>query len=318
MQGDIGHPVPRRRLLAADRGGNRIDELLDRRHVGLVPVPFHGPPAGLGFLRHRAHQFDLEQRATQRHVLVHAELHELLHAVDLGRAAHVVQQHVGLVGLGLDQRRREVGAGDRQHVALPGAAECGQLLDEVGLQRLAVGIIRRDEEPFLAEALHQLAGDGGGVHRRGVAGAERVPLAILAGDRVGVPARDDVEHLLVAGHAHDRVGDAGVHVAHDDVDVVALDQLVGLLHAGTGIVGAVLDEELDGPAENAALLVHLLDRPLGALDLADRQGGQAAGDRIDEADLHGRLTARLDNEGAGELQAAHRRGSGQELAARRG
>src|SRR6185312_3329832 len=87
------------------------------------------------------------------------------------------------------------------------------------------------------------------------------------------------------------------------VDLVALDQLVRLLHAGAGVVGAVLDKELDLAAQDAALLVELLDRPLGALDLGDREGRQAAGDWVDETDLHRRLAARLDDEGTGELRA---------------
>ena len=70
-----------------------------------------------------------------------------------------------------------------------------------------------------------------------------------------------------------------------DVDVVAIDQLVGLLHAGADVVGRILDQQLDLAAENAALLVDLGFGIFGAVDLALRQRRQDAGQRIDHADL---------------------------------
>src|SRR5258707_3324337 len=42
------------------------------------------------------------------HFLLHAELGELLHAVDLREPAHIVEQHVRLVALGLDQGGGEI------------------------------------------------------------------------------------------------------------------------------------------------------------------------------------------------------------------
>ena len=48
------------------------------------------------------------------------------------------------------------------------------------------------------------------------------------------------------------------------LDLVALDQLARLLHAGADVVGRILDQQLDLAAEDAALGVDLLDRELGA------------------------------------------------------
>ena len=59
----------------------------------------------------------------------------------------------------------------------------------------------------------------------------------------------DVKDFLLGGHLRHRIGDAGVDVAEDGVDVVAVDQLSRLLHAGADVVGRVLNQELepDGP-----------------------------------------------------------------------
>ncbi len=282
---------------AVDEGSNLLD-------VRLLPPPLHAPPAGLRFLGHGLDALHFEQRATERHLLGHAELHELLHAIDLRQAAHVVEQHLRLVRLGLDQGGGKLGAGDWQHVAFKLAAQRLQVADEVVLQRAAVGVVRRDEEPALAEALHQFAGDRGGVHRGGVADAVGVPLAVGAGDRVGVAAGHDVQHLLLGGDGHHGVGDTGVHVAQDGVDIVALDQLAGFLDAGAGVVGGVFYQQLNRPAEDAALLVQILDGPFGAFDLAGGEGGQAAGDRIDHADPDRGFATSLDDERRGQLQCA--------------
>src|SRR6185312_4018941 len=82
----------RRRVL----GGGAIiaDERHDLGHIGLVPPPFHRPPSLLRIWRTGLYAFEFEQRAAERHILLHAELSELLHAVDLRQPAHVVEEHV--------------------------------------------------------------------------------------------------------------------------------------------------------------------------------------------------------------------------------
>ena len=72
----------------------------------------------------------------------------------------------------------------------------------------------------------------------------------------------------------------------------------------TGL-GAVFDQQFDGATEDTAGLVDMFDGPLGGLYLGHGEGGKAAGDRIDEADFDRGFAARLDDEGAGDLQPAN-------------
>ena len=117
-----------------------------------------------------------------------------------------------------------------------------------------------------------------------------------------------MEHFLLVGHLRHRVGDAGIDVADDDVDLVAVDQLSRLLHAGADVVRRILDQELDLAAENAALLVDFGLGVFGAVDLALRQRRQHAGQRIDHADLDRLIAERLDDERcADDLTGAERK-----------
>src|SRR6185312_13242921 len=94
--------MPRRRRLAGALLDGGI-ELLDMGHARLVPPPFHRPPTDARLIRNRAQAFQFEQRAADRHLLVEAELDELLEAVDLILAAHDVDEHLWPEGLGLDE-----------------------------------------------------------------------------------------------------------------------------------------------------------------------------------------------------------------------
>ena len=62
--------------------------------------------------------------------------------------------------------------------------------------------------------------------------------------------------------------DAGVDVADDEIDLIALDQLARLLHAGADIVRGVLHQQFGLSPEDAALLVDVLGREFGAVQLA--------------------------------------------------
>ena len=86
------------------------------------------------------------------------------------------------------------------------------------------------------------------------------------------------------------------------IDLVALDQLARLLHAGADVVGGILDQQLDRPPQHAALGVDLLDGKLGADHFVLRHGGINAGQRIDHADADRRFAARRDDEGRRDLQ----------------
>jgi hypothetical protein len=124
-----------------------------------------------------------------------------------------------------------------------------------------------------------------------------------------------LEYFLLGRHLRHGIGDAGIHVAEDDGDLIAVDQLARLLHAGADVVGRILDQELDLAAQNAALLVDLGLGIFGAVDLALRQCRQHAGQRIDHADLDRLLAERGDDERRGDDLAGAERNAGLEQCA---
>ena len=88
-------------------------------------------------------------------------------------------------------------------------------------------------------------------------------MAIGAGHRIGVAAGNDMQHLGLVRHFAEGERHRRIDVAEQEVDFVAVDQLVRLLHRGAGIgAGRILDQEFDLAAENAALGVDLVDRQL--------------------------------------------------------
>ena len=105
-----------------------------------------------------------------------------------------------------------------------------------------------------------------------------------------------------AGDLGNRLGNAGIHVADDERDLVALDQLARLLHTGADVVCGILHQELDRAAQHAALRVDLLDGKLGADQFVLRHGGIDARERIDHADADRRFAARRDDERRRDLQ----------------
>ena len=127
-------------------------------------------------------------------------------------------------------------------------------------------------------------------------------MAILPGDDVGMAPGHDVKHLLLRGHARHGERDAGVDVADHAIHPVAFDQLPRLLDADADVVRGVFDQKIDLAAENAALFVELVDRESRALDLAARDRGIDAGQRIDHSELDRRLAARAQDEGRRDLQ----------------
>jgi hypothetical protein len=60
------------------------------------------------------------------------------------------------------------------------------------------------------------------------------------------------------------MGGAAGHRAHQELDLVLEDQLLGLAHGGGGLCLVVLGHDLDLVAEHAALGVELLDGHLHA------------------------------------------------------
>ena len=117
----------------ADRG----DELVDMRHVRLVPVPFEHPGADARLGRQAFEDFELLLGAGDVKALVEAELHRLLQRVDRVVAGLQKDDDVGIRRLRLDQVGRIVGGAERrQRSADLGAAE----LLEAGLEALLQGV----------------------------------------------------------------------------------------------------------------------------------------------------------------------------------
>ena len=111
---------------------------------------------------------------------------------------------------------------------------------------------------------------------------------IGAGDRVGAGVRDDEQRVVVLRRLGHRQRDARVHRADEDVDVVALDQLVDVVGRLRRLRLVVDLEVLDlAPAELAALLLDVeleavLDR------VAERGVGAAVGQHEADLDRAGR------------------------------
>jgi len=189
----------------------------------------------------------------------------------------------------------------RQLVACDGAAE----LSEVGLrcllQRMAERVVRRDEVPLLAVLVEQQFGDGVGLHLRRVTDAIDVPVAILAGDTVSVATGDDVQDLLLVRHLGDGERDPRIHIADEELDAVAFDQLTRLLHTSADVISRVLDQELNLAVKHATLGVDLLDGVFNADQFILRHCCVNAGEWIYYADLDRVRGARRPYEGRGDL-----------------
>jgi hypothetical protein len=131
-------------------------------------------------------------------------------------------------------------------------------------------------------------------------GAEQIGIAI-PGDGVGAGAGDDVERLLLLGVVEHRERDiAGLH-ADDHVDLVAFDQLLGLLQPDLRIELVVLLDDLDlaaadGPADAVEEQVHAVEIVLGGI-------GDRAGEGIEVAELDRRAGLRQ-QPGAARLDAS--------------
>src|SRR6516165_4789071 len=166
---------------------------------------------------------------------------------------------------------------------------------------MAERVVRRNEVPFLAVLVEQQFGNGVGLHLRRVTHAIDVPVAILAGDAVGVAAGDNVQHLLLVRYLGDGERDPRIHIAYEELDAVAFDQLARLLHASADIIGRVLDQELNLAAEHATLGVDLLDSVFNADQFILRHRSVDAGKWIDHADLDRIGGTRQPYEGRGDL-----------------
>src|ERR1700687_2597926 len=122
-------------------------------------------------------------------------------------------------------------------------------------------------------------------------------------------ARYDVQHALLIADLRHGQSKGRVHVAKQEVHLVALDQLACLLHRRSCIAARrIFDEKLHLPAEDASLGVDLVDRVLaaGQLVLAGRRIG--AGKWIVQTDLDHFIRTRLHDKRRRQLQCAGRDG----------
>jgi hypothetical protein len=115
-----------------------------------------------------------------------------------------------------------------------------------------------------------------------------------------------MKDFLLAGHLRDRDCDARVDVADDETYLIAFDQLPCLLHAGADVVGGIFDQKFDRSAQDAALLVDLLDGEFCANHFALRDGCIYARQRIDHSDPHRCLAPGLDEKWRSELRCSKR------------
>ena len=106
-----------------------------------------------------------------------------------------------------------------------------------------------------------------------------------------------MQDFLFSGDLGDRCGNAGIDVADHEVDLIPLDQLARLLHAGADVIGGIFHEQFDLTSKNAAFGVHLLDGELGSHYLVAGGCRIDAGERVDHAHSDRRLATRLDDEG---------------------
>ncbi len=143
--------MARGRNLAAVDLADVGDEFVDAGNARLLPVPFEHPDADPRFGRHRLERLELLLKARYVNLLVEAELHDLLEAVHHVGALRQHQDDVRVGGLRLDEVGGEIrGAERRELVAGHRAAEFGQVDGRRLLQRMAEGVVGRDEMPFLA------------------------------------------------------------------------------------------------------------------------------------------------------------------------
>ena len=171
---------------------------------------------------------------------------------------------------------------------------------EGGLQRITINVIRSEKIPSLAEFLDQRVGDRVGFHRRRLADAEDIPAATIAGDFIDVSAGDNVELAPLGRHPRHRQGDGRVDVAEDEIDLVAVDQLFSFRDADGGLVCGIFDQQFHLPAENAAILIDLIDRQPGTIDFSLGELRIDAAERFDHPHFHRSFGAGLDRERRGD------------------
>ena len=212
----------------------------------------------------------------------------------------------------------------------PGLAPGIELLHrpgEVLLRVLAPGVVLVDQVEGLGlDVLRlQVAHQRHVVHGRVRRGAEHVLVLAVLEDARRAAVVDEEELLHLLGRGRDREAVARADVADDGVDLLAVVQVLQLLHLLGGAAVLVDVDGLDLHAAEAGLvvgrrrgaLVEGIDQHLGAVDRRDAEAlGRLAREEADDADLErflGRGGARGEQGGEGQCAALRRNACGRSL-----
>ncbi len=272
-----------------------------------VPVPAGGELQALRGLQAQAVDVaEEDQQAGELHVLADAELLGGLDRVDRVAARVRQAQDLRLGILRLQQEGREVRRVERvPHGAHHGAALFLHHAGGVGLQRVAEGVVGREEEPALAARVHDGRARALG-ERHGVVGVVHgVGAALLVGQRRGGRAVVDEDALLLLRHLGHGQRRARVGAAEDHRQALRVDPLPRLAGRDIRLVLVVRREQLDRAAQHLAAEVvdRHLDRHRAVLALHVRIQARHVGD---EADLHRCVLLRMRGRGRQESCGAER------------
>ena len=177
-----------------------------------------------------------------------------------GRIIELAERHVDLVG----------------DLALEEALEAGE--------RIAPGlVIGRDQEDLLqAGVLRVFAGHAERLVVL-IGRDEEIRIAFLAGEIGGAGVRADQDRSGIGHRFEDSPENIGEDRADDEVDLIALEQRLGLGDGDVGLEFVVLHDHLDLAA--AELAAEVLDRELEAVAQLLAEHRRRSGERGDDADL---------------------------------
>ena len=229
-----------------------------------------------------------EQDADDEHLLEQAALLRLAHE---RQPVAAEQRDVERVGILIEDRGDE-----RSRLEL---AQCRPVLADdlhLGLEllepvperfprALAVLVIRTDRRPFRVLQLAGLVGEHPALLVGVRAHAKDVVVALRPRDRLGQRLGRHEQRLVLLGPVGDRQADVREERAGDQRDLLAGDQLLGLLHRLGRLALVVAKDDLDLAAEDAAPGVDLLDRHLDGLLVGPGERRADAAEGVDLADL---------------------------------
>ena len=219
-----------------------------------VPVPAGGQQQAFGIAQaQRVHIGQEHQQASELHVLVDAELLGCLDGVDGVTTGIGQSQNLGLGVLCLQQEAGEVRSVQRMaHTALDVTALGLDHVSRVVLQRMAKGVVRCQEEPFLAAVIDHSAACALGQRHRVIGVVNGVGRALLIGQGRSACAIVDVDALFLLRHLGQRQGHARVGAAQQHAQVLCVNPLARLGGGNVGLVLVIQRQQLDGLAQHLA------------------------------------------------------------------